>query len=143
MKKNEKYRREFSAGGAVYKKEKGKVLWLLGKHSGYKKWTLPKGLIDPGEKSEETALREVEEETGVKGRIVEKIKPAEKYIYSFEGKKVFKVVQYYLMEYVSGEVKDHDWEMEEVKWMNYEQAVRILGFPGQKKVLKRAREMLG
>jgi len=103
---------------------------------------LPKGLIDEGEKAEETALREVEEETGIKAKIIETIKPAEKYTYTFEGKKIFKIVQYYLMEYVSGDVKDHDWEMEEVKWLGFEEAKKRLDFSGQKKILAQARGMV-
>jgi 8-oxo-dGTP pyrophosphatase MutT (NUDIX family) len=81
------FKREFSAGGCVCKKLKAprkigqvgprgkqssklKIWWLVGKHSGYKKWVLPKGLIEEGEKAQETAVREVEEEMGVKARIV-------------------------------------------------------------------------
>lgn len=140
-------KREFSAGGAVYKKRqmangKWQIEWLIAKHSGYKKWTLPKGLIDPGETAETTAVREVAEEAGIKAKIVAKIKPAEKYTYTFHGKYIFKVVQYFLMEYVSGEVKDHDWEMEEVKWTRFEKAHQELAFNGQKKMLVEARALL-
>ena len=68
-------RSEYSAGGCVYKQrtaDSGQrtVKWLLGKHSGYHKWVLPKGLIENGETAEATALREVEEEMGVKAKIV-------------------------------------------------------------------------
>jgi 8-oxo-dGTP pyrophosphatase MutT (NUDIX family) len=65
-----KVKREFSAGGVVYKRENGKLFFLLGKHSGYHKWVLPKGLIEAGEKGIETAIRETEEEMGVKARLV-------------------------------------------------------------------------
>ena len=145
--KTKNYKREFSAGGVVFRKfkiqnSKFKIRWLVAKHSGYKKWILPKGLIDPGESSEAAAVREVKEETGIKAKIVNKIKPAERYVYTFEGKRVFKVVQYYLMEYVSGDVKDHDWEMEEVGWVLFDEAKKRLDFSGQKKVLKQAKEMV-
>jgi 8-oxo-dGTP pyrophosphatase MutT (NUDIX family) len=104
-----KIKREFSSGGVVYKKvkipafgsgrstlpirpcsapdpsagkQKLKILFLLGKHSGYHKWVLPKGLIEPGEKDWQTALRETEEEMGVKARLVrEKPIYKEKYFY--------------------------------------------------------------
>ena len=117
-------KREISAGGVVYRKlkvksEKSKILWLVCKHSGYKKWVLPKGLIDEGETAEQAAVREVKEETGVKGKIVAKIKPVEKYTYSLNGERIFKIVQYFLMEYVSGDIADHDWEMEEVEWLGF------------------------
>lgn len=138
-------KREFSAGGAVYKPRATShepVLWLVAKHSGYKKWTLPKGLIDQGESAETTAVREVAEESGITAKIITKLKPAERYVYTFAGEKIFKVVQYFLMEYVSGDIKDHDWEMEEVEWLPFEEAVERLEFPGQKKVLEAARALL-
>jgi 8-oxo-dGTP pyrophosphatase MutT (NUDIX family) len=70
------FREEYSAGGVVYKKftagsGQWTVKWLLGKHGGYHKWVLPKGMIEAGETEKETALREVKEETGVEARIVE------------------------------------------------------------------------
>src|SRR3989304_7357914 len=77
------FKREFSAGGVVYRNpqtplrqhsgqanSKFQIKWLIGKHSGYHKWVLPKGLIEKGEQGWETALREVEEEMGVKARLV-------------------------------------------------------------------------
>ena len=142
-----KYKREISAGGVVYKRSKiedhrSKMYWLVAKHSGYKKWLLPKGLIDDGETSEEAAVREVKEETGVRAKIIEKIKPVEKYVYTLSGKKIFKIVQYFLMEYVSGDIADHDWEMEEVEWLDFDGARERLDFSGQKKILSQARSMI-
>ena len=138
MKKDvEKSKKEFSAGGVVYKGGK----WLVCKHSGYHKWGLPKGLIEEGESLEETAVREVEEECGVKTKIIGKIPEPEKYVYVFDDVKVFKEVTYFLMEYVSGDVKDHDWEMEEVEWLEFDEAVERMDFPGAKDVLKKAREL--
>jgi 8-oxo-dGTP pyrophosphatase MutT (NUDIX family) len=76
------FKREFSAGCVVFKKEKKKIIFLLGKHSGYHKWVLPKGLIEEGEKGWQTAIRETEEEMGVKARLIRQ-KPihTEKYVY--------------------------------------------------------------
>ncbi|MDZ7586217.1 MAG: NUDIX domain-containing protein [Patescibacteria group bacterium] len=135
-------KREFSSGGAVYKKDGEKVLWLVCKHSGYHKWVLPKGLVEKGESLETTAVREVEEECGVKTRIVGKISDPERYVYTMDGVKIFKIVSYFLMEYISGEVADHDWEMEEVEWVEFEEAVKRLNFHGAKKVLTKARDLL-
>lgn len=142
MDKKTKSRREFSAGGAVYKKDGDKLLWLVCKHSGYHKWVLPKGLVEEGESSQETAVREVEEECGIKTRVVAKIPEAEKYVYTMNGQKVFKQVNYFLMEYESGDIADHDWEMEEVLWLPFEKAVSKLNFHGAKKVLEKARKLL-
>lgn len=136
------FKREFSAGGAVYKKEGGQVLWLVCRHSGYHKWVLPKGLIDPGESAEETAVREVEEECGVKTKIIAKIPEPEKYVYTMNGVKIFKLVQYFLMEYVSGDIADHDWEMEAVEWLTYDEAYSRLNFHGAKTVLEKAKNLL-
>ena len=82
------FKREFSAGGVVYKKKDNKLEWLIGKHSGYHKWVLPKGLIEKGEKGFETALRETKEEMGVKVRLVSE-KPIHRvqYVYWADFKK--------------------------------------------------------
>jgi 8-oxo-dGTP pyrophosphatase MutT (NUDIX family) len=138
-----KTKREFSAGGAVYQKSGDQILWLICQHSGYHKWVLPKGLIDPGEKSEQTALREVEEECGIKAKIIAKIPEPEKYVYTMNGVRIFKLVQYFLMEYVSGEIADHDWEMEAVEWLPFEEAINRLNFRGAKKILEKAKDLLG
>lgn len=135
-------KREFSAGGVVYKKEDGQILWLICKHSGYHKWVLPKGLVDEGEKTEEAAVREVEEECGIKTKIIAKIPKSEKYIYTMNGVKIFKMVNYFLMEFVSGDIVNHDFEMEEVSWLEFEEAVEKLNFHGAKVVLEKARKLL-
>jgi 8-oxo-dGTP pyrophosphatase MutT (NUDIX family) len=135
-------KQEFSAGGAVYKKEDGQILWLVCKHSGYHKWVLPKGLVEKGEGLEETAVREVEEECGIKTKVVAKIHEPEKYIYTMNGTKIFKMVNYFLLEYVSGDVANHDFEMEEVEWLEFEAAKEKLNFHGAKKVLEKARQLL-
>jgi len=137
-----KFRREFSSGGAVFKKEKGKILWLVCRHSGYHKWVLPKGLIDKGETAEQTAVREVEEECGIKTRIIAKIPEPEKYIYTMNGQKIFKLVQYFLMEYISGDIADHDFEMEAVEWLEFDKAKERLNFHGAKTVLEKAKNLL-
>ena len=130
-------KREFSAGGVVYKRDK----WLVCKHSGYHKWVLPKGVVEKGESLRETAVREVEEECGIKTKIIAKIKEPEKYVYTLEGVKVFKQVDYFLMEYVSGDIKDHDWEMEEVEWLEFDKARKRLNFPAARKVMDKAKKL--
>ena len=135
-------KREFSAGGVVYKKDGAKVLWLVCQHSGYHKWVLPKGLIDAGEKAEETAVREVAEECGIKTKIIAKIPDPEKYIYTMNGVKIFKLVQYFLMEYISGDIANHDFEMEAVEWLDYDAARSLLNWHGAKTVLEKAQKLL-
>lgn len=129
-------KREFSAGGIVFN-NKGQV--LLTKHSQNKHWGFPKGLIDPGQTSQEAALREVKEEGGVEAEIVGKVGYS-KYVYTFEGEKIFKVVTYFLMKYKSGNPKDHDWEVEEAGWFTPDEALKQLTFSQDKDLLRIALE---
>lgn len=159
MNKNIPLKREFSAGGVVFKKNK----FLLGKHSGYHKWVLPKGLIEAQEKGIQTAVRETEEEMGVKAKIIlPKPIHIETYFYYADFKKeqkdtrrvavyqeqgggktkVFKTVTFYLMEYISGDPKKHGWEMEDCGWFEYEKALEIMSFDGEKKALEKAFNIL-
>ena len=131
-------KQEFSAGGIVL--NKGKV--LLTKHSQNHHWSFPKGLIDPGQTSEQAALREVKEEGGVDAQIIDKAGYS-KYVYTFNNEKIFKVVTYFLMKYISGDPKDHDWEVEEAGWYSPEEALKQLTFSQDKDLLKKALEIYG
>jgi len=146
-------KREFSAGGIVYKKIKdqrskiktGKVLWLVCQHSQHKGWVFPKGLIGDkkdGESSEETAVREVEEETGVKANILAKLKDPATYFYTWKGEKRFKTVYYFLMEYISGDIKKHDFEMSAVEWWDEEKVKKELTYKSDKEAFRQALELL-
>lgn len=134
---------EISAGGVVYRRLNGEVKVLVAKHSGYHKWVLPKGLVEEGESLETTAVREVEEEVGVKAKIISKLEPPEQYTYIFNGGKIAKTVHYFLMEYVSGDEQEHDFEMEEVKWVTFREADLLLGFEGAKRILATAKQIVG
>jgi 8-oxo-dGTP pyrophosphatase MutT (NUDIX family) len=99
--------------------------------------TLPKGRGQPGESDEQTAAREVREETGVNARIVERLGTVE-YWYRRSGLRVFKTVGYYLCDYVSGDTADHDDEVDEARWMPLERAQTELSFPGERRIIARA-----
>lgn len=132
-------KREFSAGGIVFKDNK----LLLTKHSQNYHWSFPKGLLDhPNQTTEESALREVKEEGGVVAEIIGKVGYS-KYVYTFNKEKIFKIVTYFLMKYVSGDIKDHDFEVEESGWFEVEEALEILTFSQDKQLLKKALEMYG
>src|SRR5258708_6083038 len=105
-------KREFSAGGIVFNNQ-GQV--LVTQHSQNKHWSFPKGLIDPGQTTEEAALREVREEGGIVAEIIDKVGYS-KYVYTFNNEKIFKVVTYFLMKYISGDIADHDFEVEDSGW---------------------------
>lgn len=105
---------------------------------------LPKGNLDPGEKPEETALREVYEETGLRVRPITKLADI-KYVYSRkwqDNAKIFKVVSFFLMKYLSGQIGDIKPNMRhEVRrawWMPLEEAARRLSYPGERQMAKKA-----
>ncbi len=135
---------EFSAGGIVVKKENGQNLILVSQHSQHHGWVFPKGLIGDhikDEKKEETALREVEEETGAKGKIIKPLTPVE-YWYQFEGEKIKKTVYYFLMEFVDGDINKHDFEMEKVEWLAEDEVENRLTYASDKKVWNQAKQLL-
>ena len=131
-------KREFSAGGIVFD-DKGQV--LVTQHSQNSHWSFPKGLIDPGQTTEQAAIREVREEGGVEAQIVDKVGYS-KYIYTLNGEKIFKVVTYFLMKYVSGNIEDHDFEVSDIGWFSPEQALKKLSFSNDKILLKKALLMI-
>jgi len=132
---------EHSAGGIVFKKEKDKILILVTQHSGHHGWVFPKGLIDEGEDKAATALREVREEGGVEAKIIQEL-PAVEYFYKFEGQTIKKKVTYFLMEYISGNIEDHDWEMEAAEWLPVDQVEDRLSYKTDKQVFSEAKKLL-
>lgn len=127
-------KREFSAGGIVFNNQ-GMVLITQNSSNHY--WGFPKGQIDQEEKPQEAALREVNEEAGVKAEIIQKIDDS-KYVYTRDCEKIFKIVSIYLMKYLSGDPINHDWEVSEAKWVKPEEALKILSFSSDKQLLKKA-----
>jgi len=139
-------KREFSAGGIVFKKtgKDRKILWLVCQHSQHKGWVFPKGLIGDkkhGESEEETAIREVEEETGVKGKILKKLTKPATYFYTWKGEKRLKTVYYFLMKYLSGDIRKHDMEMTAVEWWDEEKVKKELTYKSDKEAFKQALEL--
>ena len=132
--------RERSAGGILLDGER--VLLIKTKNlKGEEVWTFPKGLIEPGETPERTALREVLEETGFEAEIV---RPLGEVTYWFvrDGKRVKKTVHWFLMRPLR-RVKDPDWEVEAVEWVPLGEAEKRLRYKSDRELLKRVREALG
>jgi 8-oxo-dGTP pyrophosphatase MutT (NUDIX family) len=140
-------KREFSAGGVLVRRLQGRWMMAAIRPAGKKEgvWALPKGLIDPGESPEETALREVAEETGARGRSEGKLGDV-KYVYTWAGERIFKVVSFYLVRYSGGRLGDvppeHRHEVAEVRWVPLEDAPRLLAYGGEREMATKALERL-
>jgi 8-oxo-dGTP pyrophosphatase MutT (NUDIX family) len=98
---------------------------------------LPKGHLDEGEDDEAAAIREVTEETGVIAELIDKLGDVE-YTYERRGRRRNKRVAFYLFEYRSGSLEDHDQEIEDARWMPLEEAVRALTYAGEREMVRRA-----
>jgi len=135
-----------SAGGVVFRRRGARVEVVLIAVGDTNRWQLPKGLIDAGEEVETAALREAREETGVLSELVALIDKIEYWYYSTNrsgGRVRFhKFVYFYLLRYLSGDVRDHDAEVNEARWVEIGEARTMLAFAGERKVVERAREML-
>jgi 8-oxo-dGTP pyrophosphatase MutT (NUDIX family) len=138
--------REFSAGGVLVKVIRGRPMLAAirprGKPEGL--WALPKGKIDPGERPEETAVREVGEETGGEGTLVEKLGDV-KYTYTRRGgERVFKIVSFYLLRARRGRNGQIDdtmrIEVAEARWLPLDEAQRLLAYGGERQMAAKARD---
>jgi 8-oxo-dGTP pyrophosphatase MutT (NUDIX family) len=130
--------REFSAGGLVVRRMRGRPYIAVVRLKGGKVLALPKGHIEPGESGGETAVREVREETGVEGRLVEKLDDI-RYWYTRDGARVIKIVSFFLLAYRSGTVRDYQREeVEGAEWLPLEQAPERLSYKGEKAMARAA-----
>ena len=143
---------EISAGGIVCKESPSQgsgfrdqpLLWLITQHSQFGHWSFPKGLVGDeiaDESIEQAALREVGEEGGIKAKIIKKL-PLVKYKYQWEDCLIDKTVHYYLMEYVSGNPEDHDWEVSEAKFVSPDEVLRILTHDNDKVAFIHAQKII-
>ena len=141
--------REFSAGGVLVRTVRGRTMVAAIRPRGREKvWALPKGRIDEGETAAETAVREVREETGVEGRLVEKLGDV-RYVYTASwkgGERIFKVVSFFLLRASRGRIGVIDEEMRievaEARWLPLEEAPRLLSYDGERKMAAKALERL-
>ena len=108
-------------------------------------WALPKGRVDAGEEAAATAVREVAEETGLAGDLEGKLGDV-RYVYTWEGERIFKIVSFYLLRHRSGRIgnvpAEHRHEVAEVRWLPLDEAPRLLAYRGEKDMAERALNLL-
>lgn len=140
-----KTERQISAGGVIFRENAGEIEVALISVKGGKVWGLPKGTAEKGENLARTAHREVREETGLEGRILDKVGHIE-YFFTFKGddglKRYFKIVYFFLMEYISGVVTDHDHEVDECRWVPIDEAVKLMKYKDEKEIIGKAKELI-
>jgi 8-oxo-dGTP pyrophosphatase MutT (NUDIX family) len=139
--------RELSAGLVLVRRMRG-AYWLAavrprGRPEGT--WALPKGLIGVGENPAETALREGFEETGLRARLHSKLGDV-RYVYTFEGERVFKIVSFYLAHAGRGRLGDlpagMEIEVAEARWVPLDEAPGVLAYGGEREMATKARDVL-
>jgi 8-oxo-dGTP pyrophosphatase MutT (NUDIX family) len=144
--------REHSAGGVIYRpgsgSPEGAPEVCLIATEGFRHWQLPKGLVEAGEPPQDTAVREVREETGLEGEVdgflgrIEYWYVRPDYRKTGEHVRVHKEVDFFLMRYVAGSTEDHDHEVDDARWFPIDEALRTLSFEGERDILRRARERI-
>jgi len=130
---------EFSAGGVVFNASHEVVVIVPTRRAanGSRVLALPKGHPDGAESAAEAALREVREETGVEAELIESLGQV-RYWYQRGGRRVAKVVEFFLLRYVSGDVADHDHEVEDACWIPVAEAAGRLTYDGEREMVRRA-----
>jgi 8-oxo-dGTP diphosphatase len=140
-------RREFSAGGVLVRRLRGEYVVAAIRPGGRPPglWALPKGNIGPGEDAAAAAVREVAEETGARGKPERKLGDV-RYVYTWDGERIFKIVSFYLLRYTGGRLGDvppqFAHEVAEARWLPLVEAPRLLAYKGEREMARKALESL-
>jgi 8-oxo-dGTP pyrophosphatase MutT (NUDIX family) len=133
----------YSSGGVIFRKSDDHIDVGLIATKNRTVWTLPKGIIDKDESPEMAAVREIQEETGLTGSIVDKLGEKSYWFYlKDENAKCKKTVTYFLLEHVSGETNNFSWEVDEAGWFPLDEAINMLHYKSDKEILIKAAEKL-
>lgn len=136
-------KRQVSAGGVVLRRQG--LAWdvVLIARKQHTVWCLPKGHLEPGEQPEQAALREVREETGLTAEILQLLDSIAYWFSSTEEHaRFFKTVHFYLMRATGGSTDDHDTEVDEVRWVPVAEALTIMTYPSERKLVTQAQQIL-
>jgi len=134
---------QISAGGVAFRNILGTVEIALISVGPANRWQLPKGIVDKGESNEAAAVREVREEAGINTSLVSLIDKTE-YWYNDKSQNVrfHKFVYFFLLRYESGDVADHDNEVNEARWIEINEATELLAFDSERKIVEKAATMI-
>ena len=136
---------QISAGGVAFRRVHSQIEVAIVSVKPSLRWQLPKGIVDPGETPEVTAVREVREEAGVETELLELLQTVEYWYQRVQyGQRIryHKFVHFYLLKYTVGEVTDHDHEIAEARWVSLEEAIGMLAFKSERGVVEKARERI-
>ncbi len=133
----------YSSGGVIFRKSDDHFDVGLIATKNRTVWTLPKGIIDKDESPEMAAVREIQEETGLTGSIIDKLGEKSYWFYlKDENAKCKKTVTYFLLKHVSGETNNFSWEVDEAGWFPLDEAINMLNYKSDTEILIKAKEKL-
>jgi len=132
-----------SAGGVAFRHREGFAEVALIAVKNKKIWTLPKGIIDYGEQPETAAVREIMEETGLSGNIIDDLGEKSYWFYQKDNNSKYKKkVIYFLLEYIGGYIENHGLEVEEARWFDINDAIKQVSYKSDREILEKAKEKL-
>jgi 8-oxo-dGTP pyrophosphatase MutT (NUDIX family) len=139
-------REQVSAGGVVFRRDNERVDVVIVAVGGNNRWQLPKGLVEKDEDPKLAAVREAREEGGIDSEVVEHIETVEYWYAGLDkGERVrfHKRVYFYLLRYLSGDTSNHDWEVNEARWVPIDDAASQLAFDNERRVVEQAKRLIG